>query len=133
MTGSPIDGAPRRILVIDDNADAAESLAMLLTLAGHQTETARDCATALLVAQTFGPELVFMDIGLPGMDGYQVAGKLRSEGGLATARFIALTGHGSANDKLRSRQEGFVVHLQKPLDPRKLPEIVAAALAPPAC
>jgi len=103
---------------------------MLLSLDGHEVETARDGPTALAVARKFVPELVFLDIGLPGMNGYEVARLLRSEGGLAHARFLALSGHGSAEDKLRSHQEGFVFHLQKPLDPVDLGAIVARALGP---
>ncbi|MEO8136812.1 MAG: response regulator [Betaproteobacteria bacterium] len=120
----------RRILVVDDNADAAESLAMLLSLDGHLTETASDGKSALEAARSFAPELIFLDIGLPGMNGYEVARLLRDQGGLADARFIALSGHGSADDKLRSRQAGFVCHILKPLDPGELGAIVARALGP---
>lgn len=118
----------RRILIVDDNADAAESLAMLLDLDGHLTETARDGPSALAVATSFTPELVFLDIGLPGMDGYQVARMLRNVEGLESARFVALSG--AVEDKLRSREEGFVMHVQKPVDPGELSGIIARAMEP---
>src|SRR5690242_4702785 len=95
MTQDMTNASPedrRRILIVDDNSDAAESLALLLSLDGHVTETARDGPSALAAATSFSPELVFLDIGLPGMDGYQVAGLLRNAGGLDSARFVALSG-----------------------------------------
>ncbi len=118
---------PLRILVVDDNTDAAESMSMLLGLLGHEVQIAHDGAGALLMAGTLAPQLVFLDIGLPGMDGYQVAQALREQAGLADGKFIALSGYGTESDKRRSRDAGFVGHLVKPLNPRELPGIIASA------
>jgi len=106
----------RRILVVDDNLDGAESLSMLLGLAGHATRTAHNGPDALTAAAEFKPEVVFLDIGLPGMNGYEVARKLRSAPDFASTTLIALTGWGSEDDKARARAAGFDFHLTKPVD-----------------
>lgn len=115
----------RRILIVDDNPDAAESLKVLLGIWGHVVETAHDGVSALQLARGFDPELVFLDIGLPEMNGYEVARRLRDEVGLAKARFIALSGYGTERDRLRSNEAGFALHLVKPVDPRSLPGVIA--------
>jgi signal transduction histidine kinase len=125
------DAGSLRILVVDDNADAAESLSVLLGLLGHRVEVAHDGTAAVQSAAQLSPDLVFLDIGLPGMDGYQVAEALRAHAGLGQGRFIALSGYGTESDKRRSRDAGFVGHLVKPLNPRELPNIIAAAIALP--
>jgi CheY-like chemotaxis protein len=113
--------APRRILVVDDNIDAATSLAMLLQLDGHDTRVAHSGAEALAAATGFAPHFVLLDIGLPDLSGYEVARRLRSLPGLEpTPRLIALTGWGQAEDRARSREAGFEVHLVKPVDPADL-------------
>ncbi len=122
--GGSAAGAPRRILVVDDNADAAESLAMLLRLKGHDVRTAHDGAAALDVARTFGPQVVLLDIGLPGMDGYEVARRLRREEGLKGVLLVALTGYGQEEDRRRSREAGFNRHLVKPVEPGALNEVL---------
>ena len=116
----------RRILVVDDNADAADSLGVLLGIWGHQVEIAHNGIAALQVARKFDPELVFLDIGLPEMNGYEVARRLREEAGLAGARFIALSGYGTERDQLRSREAGFDLHLVKPVNPRSLSGVIAS-------
>ena len=125
------DGAAaktRRILVVDDNVDAAESMQMLLGIFGHQVEIAHEGVTALQVAWTFKPELVFLDIGLPGMNGYEVARRIRGDMGMTDVALIALSGYGTKEDQLRSMEAGFTRHLTKPIDPTLLPDIIAAAL-----
>jgi two-component system CheB/CheR fusion protein len=117
--------ASRRVLVVDDNVDTAESLALLLRLQGHEVETAHDGPAALKRAGIFGPEAVLLDIGLPGLDGYQVATRLRRRRGTATVLLVALTGYGQEEDQNRSRQAGFDHFLTKPVDPQVIYELLA--------
>jgi len=108
---------PRRVLLIDDNADAAESLAQLLALSGHDARTAGDGVHGIELAQEFHPDVVFCDLGLPGMNGYDVARELRS---LPFGRDIvlaALTGFGQPGDREKTAEAGFDAHLVKPVDP----------------
>lgn len=114
-----------RVLVVDDNVDSAESMALLLSLDGHDVRTAFDGPGALTVAGEFQPEAVLLDIGLPGMDGYEVARQMRGLPGLQKALMIAVTGYGQADDRARSKAAGFDHHLVKPVDP----EILSALLA----
>ena len=117
----------KRVLVVDDNVDAAESLGMVLSLLGHQAELACNGAEALRMAEAFQPQIIFLDIGLPGMDGYEVAGRIRRDLGMTSTRLIALSGYGTAEDRRRSRESGFDAHIVKPLDPTTLPEVLAAS------
>lgn len=126
---APASPMARRILVVDDNADAADSLGVLLGIWGHKVEIAHNGISALQLARTFDPELVFLDIGLPEMNGYDVARRLREEAGAATAKLIALSGYGSERDHLRSRQAGFDLHLVKPVDPRRLSAVIDSVFA----
>jgi PAS domain S-box-containing protein len=119
------DNEPRRVLVVDDNRDAADSIADLLRLERHTVQTAYSGAAALGVARVFKPDVVFLDIGLPGMDGYEIARRLRTFPETAGARLIALTGYGQAGDRERSRAAGFDAHVVKPVDPLALPPLVA--------
>jgi signal transduction histidine kinase/DNA-binding response OmpR family regulator len=112
-----------RILVVDDNQDAADSLAMLLRLAGQEIRLAHDGPTALSVAESFHPEVVMLDIGLPGLDGYEVARRLRQRPGGGALLLIALTGYGQEDDQRRSREAGFDHHLVKPVDPHVLAQV----------
>lgn len=108
-------GAPAfRVLVVDDNVDAAESLAALLELQGHETRVAHDGNQALSDAHDFRPEIVFLDIGMPGKDGYEVARELRAKPETQQAVLVALTGWGAQDDRARSRNAGFDHHLTKP-------------------
>jgi signal transduction histidine kinase/ActR/RegA family two-component response regulator len=103
-----------RVLVVDDNVDAAESLAALLQLEGHDTRIAHDGDSALRIAAEFHPRVVFLDIGMPGKDGYQVARELRTQDATRDAVLVALTGWGAQEDRARSRDAGFDHHLTKP-------------------
>jgi PAS domain S-box-containing protein len=115
-----------RVLVVDDNVDSAESMALLLSLDGHDVRTAFDGPGALAVAAEFRPEAVLLDIGLPGMDGYEVAKQMRGLPGLQKALMIAVTGYGQADDRARSKAAGFDHHLVKPVDPEILSALLAA-------
>jgi two-component system CheB/CheR fusion protein len=108
----------RRVLVVDDNLDAANSLARLLKrLYGQDVRVAHDGPAALESAAEFRPEIVLLDIGMPGMDGYEVARRLRDEPEHAALKIVALTGWGQEADRLRSKAVGFDHHLVKPVDP----------------
>jgi CheY-like chemotaxis protein len=101
---------------VDDNRDSADSLATLLQLMGYQTRTAYDGLAALEAAQAWRPDVVLLDIGLPGLNGYEVAHRLREEIGLKEVLLVALTGWGQEDDRRRSREVGFDLHLVKPVD-----------------
>jgi PAS domain S-box-containing protein len=113
----PAEGAPVfRVLVVDDNVDAAESLAALLELDGHETRVAHDGDAAIEQAREFRPEIVFLDIGMPGKDGYQVARELRGDPGHRDTMLVALTGWGAQDDRARTKSAGFDHHLTKPAE-----------------
>jgi two-component system CheB/CheR fusion protein len=119
---------PRRCLLIEDNRDAAESMALLLQLSGHEVEIAFDGSDGLEKARRFRPEIVLCDIGLPGgMDGYAVARALRADPDLARCRLIALTGYGQEEDQRHAREAGFDVHLTKPADLEALRRLIAGS------
>jgi CheY-like chemotaxis protein len=115
-----------RILVVDDNRDSADSLAMLLRLVGHDVRTAHDGRQALVVAATYRPDLVLLDIGLPGMDGFAVARHLRSQPELAGVVLVALTGYGSDEDRRQAQAAGFNQHMVKPVNFDALQELLSA-------
>ncbi len=108
--------ASQRILVVDDNLDSAASLAMLLRYAGHDVQTAHTGLAALELARTFAPGVVLLDIGLPDIDGLEVARRLRCELGLTEALLVAVTGYGYDEDRRRSEDAGFDAHLVKPVE-----------------
>jgi two-component system CheB/CheR fusion protein len=118
----------QRILVVDDKPDAADSLALLLRVTGHQVRTAYDGPKALEVAREFAPEIVFLDLGMPGMDGYEVARRLRKELGLERALLVALTGYNQEEDVRSCRQAGFDMHLCKPADLDVLRDLLGSRL-----
>jgi PAS domain S-box-containing protein len=120
--GSP--AVKRRVLIVDDNTDAAESLAMMLQYSDCATHAAHSGPEALAVSQAFSPELVFLDIGLPGMNGYEVARRLRADPVTAASTLVALTGWGSAEDKQRAHDAGFDRHLTKPVDPAAIEQVL---------
>ena len=103
-------------MVVDDNEDSALMLSEVLRVKGYQTRTAHDAPAALQVAAEFCPELAFLDIGLPVMDGYELAARLRELPGLQAIRLIALTGYGQQSDRERTTAAGFEQHLVKPVD-----------------
>jgi len=117
---------PLRILVIDDNRDAADTLALLLDTEGHATRVEYGGAAALQAAAEFEPEVIFCDIGLPGMTGHEVAGRLRADGPGAAAVLVAVTGWGTDEDKRRTREAGFDHHLTKPVSVEMLHEILGS-------
>lgn len=114
MSGSPSRPPGSRILVVDDSVDSAETLAELLKIWGHDVHLAHDGPAAVAAAREYKPEIVLLDIGLPGMDGYQVARKLREQAG-SSLMLIALTGYARDEDRRRSRRAGFDHHLVKPV------------------
>lgn len=114
-----------RILVVDDNVDSADSMALLLALDGHDTRTAFDGPGALAEALAFRPRVVLLDIGLPGMDGYEVARRMRELPGLRDVLLIAITGYGRDDDRARSKEAGFDHHLVKPVDPETLGRLLS--------
>ena len=115
-----------RVLVVDDNRDAAVSLAMLVEVWGHTVHTACDGPGALAEARIFRPNVVLLDIGLPGMDGYEVARRLRGPDCSANVLLVAVTGYGQDEDRRRSQEAGFALHLVKPVEPGLLREILQA-------
>jgi signal transduction histidine kinase/ActR/RegA family two-component response regulator len=121
----PAPSTRRRILVADDNRDAAESLAMLLEMAGHEVRVAHHGQAALSLAQVFRPDTALLDIGMPDMSGYEVARSLRREAWAENVQLIALTGWGQESDRRRALEAGFDHHLIKPVDPDQLAGLIA--------
>lgn len=121
---APAAGQQQRILVVDDHVDAVKSLAMLLRIHGHSVETAHNAADALQLAPRFKPRLAILDIGLPGMDGYQLAESLLRMPEMRDATLVAMTGYGQAEDQRRSAAAGFHHHLVKPVEPAALLAII---------
>lgn len=124
------DSAPRlaklRILVVDDNTDSAESLTMLLSLQGHDVRTANDGPEALDATADFRPDVVLLDIGLPGMNGYEVAQRIRKDLSVDKVRLVAVTGWGQEEDRRRSKEAGFDHHLVKPAASEALQKILSS-------
>jgi CheY-like chemotaxis protein len=125
---APASGTPDmyRVLVVDDNVDAADSLALLVRLDGHEVRTAHDGQAALEAAQAFHPQVILLDIGLPRMDGYEVARRLREQPGGDRYIMAAVTGYGQDEDRLRAHDAGFDHHLLKPVDPKVLRQVITA-------
>ncbi len=115
----------RRILVAEDNRDAADTLALLLNLAGHEVRVAHGGRAAVAVAQTFRPEVAILDIGMPDLDGYEVAREIRRQPWGAGIHLVAVSGWGGDVDRLRAAQAGFDRHLTKPVDPKALEAVLA--------
>jgi CheY-like chemotaxis protein len=118
----------RRILVVDDNLDAALSLSRLIALLGHDVNVARDGNSALFIARSMRPDFVLLDIGLPGSDGFQVAEALRREPGLGALKIIAVTGRGEEEDRERSQEAGIDYYLLKPIDVPFLESLLGKAI-----
>lgn len=117
-----------RILLIDDNVDAIDSMGALLTLLDYDVRTAENAESALAIAETFQPHLILSDIGLPGMDGYQLAPELRRVAGQRKLVLAAATGYGLASDRKKAFDAGFDYHLVKPLDADMLIDFVERQL-----
>lgn len=116
--------ASRKILVVDDNIDGAEMLATLLELSGHHALIAHDGEAALRIAQETPPDLIFLDLGMPGMNGYTIAEQLKSDLRTARSILVALTGWGSAEDRRKTAEAGFSYHLTKPVDDGDVQEVL---------
>jgi CheY-like chemotaxis protein len=116
--------APRRIVVADDNEDSAQSFAMLLSFSGHEVRIAHDGTEALDAMRDFRPDVAFLDIGMPGLTGYEVAEAVRAEPWGREVKLIAVTGWGQADDKLRAHTAGFDQHLIKPIDPAEVDRLL---------
>jgi CheY-like chemotaxis protein len=128
----PVAAAPGqvRVLVVDDNADAAELLAELLTDLGFETTHVHDAPEALVRAAQFRPDVALVDIGLPVMDGYELARRLSADPHLQGLRLVAVTGYGQHQDRQRSAEAGFHAHLVKPVDPEQLRQALGDLAAP---
>jgi CheY-like chemotaxis protein len=116
--------ATKRVLVVDDNQDAAEAMRLLLDGLGHQTSVAFDGPTALETAKEFSPDIVFLDLGLPGLNGFEVARRLRQDPSFARTPIIAVSGYARAADRRRALGSGFSDHLAKPVDPDRVRQAV---------
>lgn len=130
LNGLPVTpaAAPRRvkILVVDDNHDSALSMAMMLQIMGHDTRTAHDGESAVSTAETFLPEVVLLDIGLPKLNGYEVAQRIREKDWGHSIFLIAVTGWGQDEDHQRSSEVGLNLHMVKPVEPAALEKLLAA-------
>src|SRR5947209_4968389 len=112
------------ILIVEDNADTAESLALYLECIGHEAEVARDGPTALRAVVASRPDVVLLDISLPGMNGYEVARRIRGQSEARPPLLVAITGHGQEADRLRSAEAGIHIHLLKPTEPALLARVL---------
>jgi CheY-like chemotaxis protein len=117
---------PLRILVVDDNIDAADSMAMLLQFGGHETRIANDGVQAVSTAEAFRPDVILLDIGLPRMNGHEAAAEIRRQPWAEHTALIAMSGWGQDADRQRSREAGFDHHLVKPVDHNVLKHLLAA-------
>ncbi len=124
---SHANGPARRVLIVDDNVDSADSLAMVLKFDGHETDLVYTSREAVNRALVFRPDIVLLDIGLPDIDGYEVARRMRASPQLNGVRLVALTGYGQPEDRMRTREAGFDDHLVKPVEFGALARAIAAA------
>jgi PAS domain S-box-containing protein len=123
---APPSGGPMRVLVVDDNVDSAESMAVLLRLYGHEVRLAHDGEAALEEARSFKPDVIFLDLSLPKMDGYEVARRLRQEPATSGMTLVAMTGYGHEEERRRTQEAGFYSHLVKPVDFDLLRELLSS-------
>ncbi len=121
---SPGPPRPLRILVVDNVSDTTESMALWLRLRGHDVRTAGGGPEALTLAAGYRPDVVFLDVVMPGMDGWEVARRLRQDPGLAGLRIVCVTGLGRHADRRRSRESGCDEHWVKPIDPDRLAKLL---------
>jgi CheY-like chemotaxis protein len=122
--------ARRKVLVVDDNEDSAKSLSLMLELLGHEIRTAHDGLEALDIGETFRPDVVLLDLGMPRLNGYAAAGRIREREWGRSALLVALTGWGQDEDRRRTRQAGFDEHLVKPADLSALTRLLSDASGP---
>jgi CheY-like chemotaxis protein len=122
LPGTPTP--PLRVLVVEDNADTAATCELLLQLQGLEVRTVPDGRSALAAAQSFTPDVVLLDIGLPGLDGWEVARRLKKESTSRPPFLIAVTGYGREEDRQKSARAGIDLHLLKPADPVQLAELL---------
>lgn len=115
---------PRRVLLVEDNADISDLIQMQLRMWGHEVSIADDGPSGLEAALGQRPDIAFVDVGLPGMDGYEVARQIRSAEGADRMRLVAMTGYGRPEDRERALAAGFDAHLLKPVDPRQLQDVL---------
>jgi len=118
---------PRRVLLVDDNEDSLDLLSMLVKSAGHEVVVAHDGPQALAVLDRFHPAVAVIDIGMPVMDGYELAARIRAQNGWEQPYLVALTGYGQPTDRERSHAAGFNGHLIKPVDLAHLLRVIAHA------
>jgi len=124
-------GPSLRVLVVDDNVDTAQTLVLLLEASGHDVRIGHDGPTALEAALDFRPHVVLLDIGLPGLDGYEVAKRIRRQSVVPNMMLVAMTGYGQETDRQRSQAAGFDHHLVKPVDYGKVEEILTGVASSP--
>jgi CheY-like chemotaxis protein/two-component sensor histidine kinase len=129
---APRERPARKVLIVDDHADSVEGLCALLEMHGHDVRSAGEGAAAFALAKEFRPDVVILDIGLPGLDGYEVARRLRAEPATRSAFLVALTGYGQEEDRRRARDAGFDVHRLKPVDLEQLLALVQEGRPGPA-
>jgi CheY-like chemotaxis protein len=125
--GPPVSARARRVLIVDDNVDAAFMLSLLLKNKGHDAHATYGAMEALDLARTFRPEVIFMDIGMPNLNGYEACRLLRQMEAVKHAYIVALTGWGQDNDRRLAREAGFDAHIVKPASPERLDEVLAQA------
>jgi PAS domain S-box-containing protein len=124
---SDVTPQPRRVLIVEDNVDAAETMQDLLEIWGHEVRLAHSGPGGLAAAREFLPDVILLDIGLPGMNGFEVARRLRSEGGIGEPCLVAITGYGQETDRERAREAGFDHHLTMPVEPQRLQSLLRLA------
>ena len=117
--------ARRRILVVDDNVDIADSLAMMLEMMGNEVRTAHDGLEGVAAAAAYRPDMILLDIGMPKLNGYDTASRIRQQPWGRNVLLVAQTGWGQEEDKRRSKEAGFNFHMVKPVDPTALEELLA--------
>jgi CheY-like chemotaxis protein len=120
---------PLRILIVDDNVDAAEMFGELMILNGFETRIVHDGGRGVAVARAFFPDVIFLDLGLPGMDGFEVARTLRADPSMSACTMVAVTGWGSAEDKRKTQEAGFHLHLTKPVKKAGIDQVFALVKA----
>src|SRR3954467_15101329 len=122
--------SPKRVLIVEDNIDAARSLTELVKDIGHSAEYAINGYAALEIARRFKPHFVLLDLGLPGMDGFDVCSRLKAEPGMERARIIAVTAYAHDEHQVRSRAAGCELHLVKPVSPHAIFEVLESSRPP---